>query len=126
MIYKKGICSECGKDRLIVKPLKKLCGFCNQKRLDFGKVKKPIKRKFPKPTGERDLFMAIWLVRPHICTNCVDGLGDEPKTFFFAHIKGKGANPELRLQPSNIRLLCFECHRIYDQGTKEQFNLRTK
>ena len=126
MIYKTGICAECGNERPIVKPLKKLCHTCNQKRLSAGKVKKPLKRKFPKPTGERDLFMAIWAIRPHICTNCTQDLGQEPKAFFFAHIKGKGANPELRLQPSNIRLLCFECHRIYDQGTKEQFNNRAK
>jgi 5-methylcytosine-specific restriction endonuclease McrA len=126
MIYKKGICSECDKERLIVKPLKKLCNICNRKRLDSGKEIKPLKRKFPKPTGEKPLFLAIWAIRPRLCTNCGDGLGDEPKTFYFAHIKGKGANPELRLEPSNIRLLCFECHRIYDQGTEEQFKKRAK
>jgi hypothetical protein len=126
MIYKTGMCAECGNEGLITKPLKKLCHTCNQKRLNVGKVKKPLKRKFPKPTGERDLFMAIWAIRPHSCTNCTADLGQEPKTFFFAHIKGKGANPELRLQPSNIRLLCFECHRIYDQGTEEQFKKRAK
>lgn len=102
MQYKIGICSECGKEI------------------------KPIKRKSPKPTGERELFMAIWAIQPHSCTNCKVYLGEEPKTFFFAHIKGKGANPELRLQPSNIRLLCFECHRIYDQGTKQHFINRGK
>jgi len=36
-----------------------------------------MKRKFPKPTGEKNLFMAIWAVRPHVCTKEreIDGQG---------------------------------------------------
>ena len=77
MQYKIGICSECGKERMITKPLKKLCRICNQRRLDSGKEIKPMKRKFPKPTGEKNLFMAIWAVRPHVCTKEreIDGQG---------------------------------------------------
>jgi hypothetical protein len=90
------------------------------------KVKKGLKKKFPKPTGEGQLFLEIWEERPHICINCKTPLGDEPKTYFFAHIIGKGRAPELRLKKINIMLLCFDCHRAYDQGTKEEYSKRFK
>lgn len=88
---------------------------------------KAIKHQFKrKKTGEAELFRQIWEERGHCCTNCKAFLGSQPRTFFFAHIKPKGNYPELRLDPTNIRLLCLECHRAYDQGTKEQFNKRSR
>jgi hypothetical protein len=75
-----------------------------------------------KTTGEKDLFLRIWNTRKHFCTNCGVSLGKEPKVGYFSHIKSKGAHPELRLDESNISLLCIICHSAYDQGTKEQFN----
>lgn len=94
-----------------------LCRLCNDKRLGP-------ERKKRKVTGEWELFKQIWKNRPHICTNCGGWLGDEPQPCFFSHIKGKGAHPELRLSVFNIQLLCFECHRVFDQGTKAEFEKR--
>ena len=119
-----GTCTKCpeGNRRLIVVKAG-LCARHNQERK--GKPVARLKQR-RKPTGERELFARIWKERPHICTNCKAPLGNEARSFFFAHLKGKGAHPELRLEPSNIALMCFDCHRAYDQGTKEQFNNRTK
>lgn len=72
------------------------------------------------------MFLSIWAKRPHFCINCKCFLGHLIMAHFFAHIKSKGAYPELRLVEENIMLLCFICHRAYDQGTKDQFNLLTK
>lgn len=77
-----------------------------------------------KPTGEKKLFYKIWQERPHICVNCKVNLGNEAKTFNFAHIKPKGLYPELRLDPFNIILLCYECHYALDFQTEEKFNSR--
>jgi len=83
--------------------------------------KNSFRRKSLKPTGERDMFLEIWQERAHYCTNpdCRIFLGNEPKVHFFSHIKPKSVYPELRLQKTNIRLLCFDCHFATDhQGKK--------
>lgn len=94
-------------------------------KLKAGK-KKPIKKKFPKKTGEAEMFKQIWEEREHICINCKVYLGEEPIVHFFSHIKGKGANPELRLDKDNIDLLCRDCHYARDFQGKDKFNKRTK
>lgn len=99
--------------------------FGNPKPEKILKVKKKYVYK-RKPTGEKELFLSIWNTRKHFCTNCGVSLGKEPKVGYFSHIKGKGAYPELRLEESNISLLCLICHQAYDQGTREQFNKRAK
>jgi 5-methylcytosine-specific restriction endonuclease McrA len=144
------VCSECKRIRPIVNRKHLLCPVCNKKRTAQANPKspdfKPLKGKGwvntpadgekhgkspknrvkwkPKSTGERELFLFIWETRPHYCVNCLANLGDEPRTFYFSHIKGKGAHPDQRLNQNNIQLLCFECHRAYDAGTKEQFEKR--
>lgn len=44
------------------------------------------------------------------CEWCNCHLKDELNPAEMAHIKGKGAHPSERLNPENIRRLCFECH----------------
>lgn len=119
-VNSKSICGECvfqnnhnGKTRFQIQLEKH-----NEKR----KIKqsKPIKIKFKKPTGERELFLEIWNERAHYCENpnCRKWLGNEPKVNFFSHRKSKGAYPELRLVKTNIDLLCGECHHQEDFGEK--------
>lgn len=127
-ITRAGLCVECndGVTKLLAKPSKGLCVFHNNQRLQKDR---PPRKRIPykrKKTGEAELFAAIWAVRPHVCTNCQAPLGNEMKTFFFSHIKSKGAHPELRLKPSNIQLLCQECHHAYDFQGQEKFKERTK
>lgn len=108
-IWAKGMCKQC---YYIKNPPKQL----NRTKLTYRR----------KPTGEKKVFEEIWNERPHICVNCKDPLGNEAKTFHFAHIQSKKQHPELRLEKSNIALLCFDCHYQYDHGTKEGYNNRTK
>lgn len=78
-----------------------------------------------KKTGEREMFLEIWQERPHYCTNknCNKWLGNEPRTFFFSHIKPKSVYPQLRLNKNNIQLLCFDCHQIFDFGDKSKIDV---
>ena len=94
-------------------------------KLKAGK-KKPVKKKFPKKTGEAEMFKQIWEEREHICINCKVYLGEEPIVHYFSHRLGKGANPELRLDKDNIDLLCRDCHYARDFQGKDKFNKRTK
>lgn len=128
MITKVGHCSKCGNYGLIPKPSKMLCVKCNEERLQETRpVKKPRPKKYNKKvTGEGALFLAIWLSRPHFCTNCKEFLGNEMRAHFFSHILSKGAHPEKRLDPTNIQLLCMECHEAYDFRGKDKFNARKK
>lgn len=77
-----------------------------------------------KSTGEKKLFLEIWNERIHYCINCNEYLGNEAKAHYFSHIKPKGLYPELRLDKSNIQLLCFDCHYAYDFQSKEKYNER--
>ena len=125
----KGICESCNEKRWYSHKAKKLCSYCNQKRKDEIK-KTQGKKKYryvKKPTGERELFKRIWETRPHVCEHCHKPL-DLPRVHYFAHIKGKGAYPELRLEESNIKLMCYDfinpsnsCHYLYDNGVNAQF-----
>lgn len=119
----KGICSECvfkknhkGKTRFEVYQEK------SKERNDrqVKKRKSQIVKKSKQPTGERELFLEIWNERLHYCENpkCRKWLGHEPNVQFFSHRKSKGAHPELRLEKSNIDLLCKECHYQEDFGQK--------
>lgn len=110
------------------RPLEAFCSaLCASKYKASRMSKEPIKRKVPKrrkPTGEAEVFKEIWDEREHICTNCKAHLGDEAKTFHFAHKIPKGREPKLRLVKENIMLHCFECHREYDQGIRDKYNAR--
>jgi len=136
-------CKECNKDRFIVNKTYGLCSECNYKRLHGGKsifevniqkqkdkpLKPPkstsIKVKPRKKTGEWEMFMEIWAERTHYCVNrsCGKFLGEEPKAIYFSHRKSKGAYPSLRLDKSNIDLLCPECHYQYDHGNRSKIIL---
>lgn len=133
-----GICKGCGKDKLLKNKTFSLCDDCNQLRL-HGKdrftrriekiksrqVKVKLKKIKPrKTTGEAKLFKEIWFEREHICHNCGIFLGNEMKTFFFMHIKAKGAHPGLRLTKENISLACYDCHTAYDRISIKAYKLR--
>lgn len=89
------------------------------------KISKPYRYE-RKATGEADLFRKVWATRKHECEHFGVKLQNPPLVSYFSHIKSKGAYPELRLRADNIQLLCADCHRIFDQGTKEQFEKRKR
>lgn len=86
---------------------------------------KGIKKKPYKPTGEGKMMLQIWSERPHYCSNknCTKYLGEEPLAQFFAHIKGKGAHSEARLDKTNILILCLDCHQDFDWGKRNKIEL---
>lgn len=129
-------CTDCGQIKYIVNRTKILCDDCNFKRLHDGKsraevalakakesaAKKPKRVSAPrksKPTGERELFAEIWAERPHVCTHCGKELPEPMLSFYFSHIKSKGAFPELRLEKSNIELTCVKCHQEWEFGSRQ-------
>lgn len=102
--------------------------------MKFNPQPKPEKKKKPKATGEKELFLEIWLEREHFCQNCgvpIREVRNEEGELIinpanFHHTKHKSKYPELRLVKKFIVIWCFDCHFIHHNGTQEQFNLRTK
>lgn len=92
--------------------------------------RKPIKRvavkkKF-KASGEGALFAKIWATKKHNCEWCHVYLGETFNHCFFDHIIEKSKSEALRLEPTNIRLLCLPCHHARHFGTKKQIQERMK
>lgn len=118
-------CSCCGERRFIVNRTHILCEECNYKRLHGGKNRLEVQRekprtpKYRKPTGELALFRQIWANREHRCVHCGAVLPDPPRASYFSHIHSKGARPDLRLDPSNIELVCTDCHQKYEFGKRD-------
>lgn len=70
-------------------------------------------------TGEAILFIEIWDgLEPDERVSFVSGhcLEDqhEMRTFYFAHVLGKGNYPKFRLNKKNIVLLNFHEHKLWD------------
>lgn len=141
---RKGICKGCGKTTIIQNKVKFFCKDCVYKANHGGKTQAQIQQerkaeKALKPTiptrckkytykkrntGERQVFLEVWDERPHLCENCGNELGNIPKNYMFSHIKAKSICSSLRLDKSNIRLLCWDCHYALDFRGKEYYEQR--
>ena len=139
-----GICKGCGKNTIIQNKVKFFCRDCVYKANHEGKSQAQVQqeRKAEKElikttpikckryiykkrnTGERQIFLEIWKERPHLCENCGSNLGETPRNYMFSHIKAKSICPSLRLDKSNIRLLCWDCHYALDFRGKEYYEQR--
>lgn len=128
-------CKECGSPYIVNKKYQ-LCDECNFKRLHDGRSKREVysqrqKRVLVKPIKpvskkrtlvckvDDKIYEEIWREKEHICENCGKELGEEKKSLYFSHILSKGAYPEFRHRKENFNLLCFECHRKWEDGTEE-------
>ena len=137
MQRKLGICSDCLKEVLIQNKTKNLCQSCVFKRnhggksqarilrekMRFKQAKLKIIRKY-RNTGELQVFIEIWQERLHICEHCGIYLGEDAKVNYFSHIKPKSTYPELRLEKSNIELLCEDCHHAREFQGREVYERR--
>ena len=121
MIYRKGICSLCRREVVIVKrlPSGHLCRACNDKRLTDkaeGREREGIATKRPqrKPSGQLSLFRAIWASRPHV--SFISGKPiKNPTPINFFHIMGKQAYPKFKLYDRNIILTTRREHELWHQ-----------
>ena len=122
------VCKGCGRTTYIQNRTKWLCPECVYKRNHGGKSRVEValekrrkKTNVRKATGEKEMFLKIWSERPHQCVNCGKYLGEVPKSFMFSQREAKSVNEQERLNPSNIDLLCFDCHFARDMQSKVVF-----
>jgi len=123
-----GTCTQCNKDEQLIVVKKGYCQKCNY---DLKQVKKKsegksiAKKPSFKATGEKDVFHVV-----------LDSFGDDPITCFvcgkrlsitthhnFAHILRKGRYERFRLNPDNIRIMCYNiqgtgCHSVFDNNPR--------
>jgi hypothetical protein len=68
--------------------------------------------------AELDFMKEEWAKSTKSCSEC-----DLPLMYFnpafLSHILSKGAYPELRLDPENIQIHCFDCHQQWEFGDKK-------
>lgn len=90
--------------------------FSKTKQLGKRK-KKSSSKKRKKDSKEREMFLEIWEERDHVSELSGKYLGNEPNSWFFAHILSKGSNLQLKLVKENIMLVTQEEHWQLDQNT---------
>lgn len=124
-----GVCIKCDKEGIIA--VKK--GYCQRCNYEIKQAKKKsegksvAKKQVFKATGEKDVFQVI-----------LDSFEDNPITCFvcgkrlslvthsnFAHILRKGRYERFRLNPDNIRIMCYNiqgtgCHSIFDNNPRSE------
>ena len=122
-----GTCIKCDKEGIIA--VKK--GYCQKCNYDLKQGKKKesgrliTKKALFKPTGEKDVFHVV-----------LDSFGDDPIVCFvcgkrlsitthhnFAHILRKSRYERFRLNPDNIKIMCYNiqgtgCHSIFDNNPR--------
>jgi hypothetical protein len=122
----KNICSCCKKQSIVVVK-KLLCAKCNYELKQANKKKPKSLNNKRNPTGEYNIFKTI-----------LDSFEDNPITCFvcgkrlslvthsnFAHILRKGRYERFRLNPDNIRIMCYNiqgtgCHSIFDNNPRSE------
>jgi len=156
IVVKKGYCAKCNydikqskkkKDKSIKPPSRIFVPkTAEEKQMIFDKMKekfqanalkqknkprKPLKRtklkkKFPKKTGELELFNHIWKTREHKCEVCEkDVIRVDGGVGMFSHILSKGADTSMRLDEENVLIKgdgingnC-DCHSKWENRTEE-------
>ena len=83
-----------------------------------GIKRSSIKKKFPKPTGEKALNDKIYVERGGVCG--ITGLPVPNKPINFLHVLSKGAFPKFRLKRYNVLLVVERIHDLYDNSSKEK------
>ena len=123
---KYGLCGDCNFERIHHKTRLQAYKDKNEEKSDkvIVRVKKTVKtpknKQKYKNTGELLMFKEIWEERDHICINCKKELGEELNIQYFSHRVSKGRDAKLRLEKSNIDILCCECHFAHEfQGNKK-------
>ena len=66
---------------------------------------------------ERDFKLKLWEEREHVSEISGQHLGNEPNSWYFAHVIGKGAYPAFRCKPENIVFMTQKEHFKYDHET---------
>lgn len=71
------------------------------------------------PQANQRYYLYMWDNKPHICENCQLPLRHYSAKFI-SHIFTKGGFPEMAHDPRNCNILCFDCHNLWEYGSKEE------
>lgn len=102
------ICKKCDRKRLIKffeKPTSLICNDCKRRS---KRVNKQSSKRYIIKAKTKELRLQILERDNHQCQKC--GVSDQDKVLHLSHVYTKGAHPELRLDPDNVKMLCHKCH----------------
>ena len=93
-----------------------------QKRLS----KTPTKRHQKAKQKELEAMLSLWAEHEDLdnrcnCSECGKSL--EFDRAHCAHVLSKGAFPSLRASTSNMIILCFSCHYVFDCGERSKMKI---
>lgn len=111
-LFSHGLCPECTNRAKISTKTTLLT-------VDRDKVKKSLKSKPMKVTGEKKVFEEIWGERPHVSQVSGKPLLPEYHKLWhwqFAHCRSKGADSSNRLNKDNILLMTWDEHHAWDNA----------
>lgn len=134
-------CSKCGLIRLIAKGYSTrtpLCFECLYKQSPKG-TPPGLLRHFsantvnnkPSPAlselrkKDWEVGRQIWSSQPHRCEECNVDLGDVLRKFMLSHNLAKH-HTDIRHDPDNISLLCFNCHQRWETGDRRGMKIYPK
>jgi len=132
--YQVGICSKCGKEKIITQKTLHLCLHCQDayyRRNQVNKKQKPIPRYSEsgrkRKAKDIDFYKKAWEKKQDLdggcrCENCGVYLPVYSSTFV-SHILTRGANPELAHDFDNYNILCLACHRQWETGDRGNMNI---
>lgn len=84
------------------------------KKYSIPKVSKKRQRKLEEQKDllklDEEFYKEVWSASPHWCQNCQVKLPKTPYNWMFHHLLEKRHYPQFRHEPSNIAILCLECH----------------
>ncbi len=103
--FSKGLC----KNHIPKKELSRGNSTLSSKK-GFNVGKPPKISKFDAMIEMKDVFMKIWMKRPHKSEVSGEYLGKEAMSTYFHHILPKSKYPEFRLEEENIILLTLDEH----------------
>jgi 5-methylcytosine-specific restriction endonuclease McrA len=110
IVVKDGWCDKCNYERK------------QAKKKAAGKKTGPYKYK-REATGEANIFEIVLEKNEPICYVCKERIS-LIMAHNFAHVLPKGRYPKARLDPNNIRILCYKfgqgCHERWDFGVKAE------
>jgi len=109
--YKYGICSDCGRESLIVQKALCLCQFCNSKRLTkkYAENRKKKVEKGTKASVPDRFYKMVWAMNDHVCYETGEPLYTYHKALVH-HVLHKEDYPELALKLDVCVLLTWQAH----------------
>lgn len=71
---------------------------------------------------DEDFYKFCWSVYPHYCEETGRPLL-EYSASYISHILTRGAHPDMRYDPRNVNILCYQMHEKWEFGNRKEMRI---